>query len=54
MMTSKRRWMQWVLTESAKPQPVLPWQRGVRPVTRPVALIRPVKLRLPVRALQTP
>ncbi len=53
-MTSKRRWMQWVLTESARPQPVLPWQRGTR-IDRAAALPPvKVKLRPVVRALQRP
>lgn len=31
-MKPKRRWMQWVLAQSAEPQIALPWQRGARPV----------------------
>ncbi len=50
MMTSKRRWMKWILAESAKPQPGLPWQRGKR-IDRATAL-PPVKLRPAVRALE--
>lgn len=49
-MKSKRRWMQCVLTESARQQPTLPWQRGAR-ICRTAAL-PPVKLRPAVRALQ--
>jgi hypothetical protein len=29
-MKPKRRWMQWVLAESAEAQFTLPWQRGAR------------------------
>ncbi len=27
-MKTKRRWMAWVLEESAKPQPSMPWTRS--------------------------
>ncbi|WP_372603770.1 hypothetical protein [Actibacterium sp.] len=30
-MKTKRRWMAWVLEESAKGTPPMPWQRTVRP-----------------------
>ncbi|MEZ5747766.1 MAG: hypothetical protein R3E00_14565 [Paracoccaceae bacterium] len=39
-MHSERRWMKWVLAESAKPGVALPWQRGTRRIadrTRRVA-----------------
>jgi hypothetical protein len=29
-MNSERRWMKWILIESAKPGVTLPWQRGTR------------------------
>ena len=29
-MKTERRWMKWVLQESAKDQPAMPWQRGQR------------------------
>ncbi|WP_158243124.1 hypothetical protein [Acidimangrovimonas sediminis] len=35
-MKTERRWMKWVLEESAKPQPAMPWQRSQR--RRPEAL----------------
>ncbi len=43
-MKTERRWMKWVLDETAKDQPAMPWQRGQRrkpetlqamPVTKP-------------------
>ena len=37
-MKTERRWMKWVLAESAKPARALPWQRGTR--RRPQALRR--------------
>lgn len=38
-MKPQRRWMKWVLEETAKPQPAMPWHRGAR--RQPEAL-RPV------------
>ena len=29
-MKTDRRWMQWILIESAKPSVVLPWHRAMR------------------------
>ena len=29
-MKPTRRWMQWVLAESTRPDLILPWQRGAR------------------------
>jgi hypothetical protein len=29
-MKPQRRWMQWVLEQSAEPDFTLPWQRGAR------------------------
>lgn len=29
-MKTERRWMKWVLEESAKEQPAMPWQRNQR------------------------
>lgn len=31
-MNTKRRWMNWVLEESAKETVSLPWARGKRPI----------------------
>ncbi len=33
-MKTKRRWLAWVLEESAKPQPQLPWARNTRRAAR--------------------
>ena len=35
-MKTERRWMKWVLAETAAQSPALPWQRGAR--RRPQAL----------------
>lgn len=29
-MKAERRWMKWVLDETAKDQPAMPWKRGQR------------------------
>lgn len=29
-MKTERRWMKWVLEDSTKVQPAMPWQRGLR------------------------
>ena len=38
-MNSKRRWMIWVLAESAHPGITLPWQRGARHIARRTHLV---------------
>ncbi|MFZ1726640.1 MAG: hypothetical protein WBO29_02905 [Albidovulum sp.] len=38
-MNSKRRWMTWVLAESAHPGITFPWQRGTRQIARRTQLV---------------
>lgn len=41
-MKTNRRWMNWVLEESAKEQAAMPWTRGKRP-QRAQAAAQPLK-----------